>query len=252
MNDFLIEKLEELMKTDLFSKYGIHKWETKLKIFQEELSILLEGLPPFILEDKKEVEKQQFEKNNRTRKNRNMYLKKVFQYLREDLGQKICFIFDNTDQKPNDQQLEILMNAFKQANDYQAIIVTALRLENYFKSLDRPPFDAYQPIVFRIEPPRVKELLKKRLNASLRYQREDFIVDLSDDSKQGTKTFKIPVAKFVQVLENTLDYIPEKQIEEMLEYLSGGNMRRALLIFKKIYSIWKFCLISKLCTYKKD
>lgn len=245
VNNFLIEKLEELMKTDLFSKYGIHKWDTKLKIFQEEMDILLEGLPPYFQEDSKEVQKAQFEKIQELTQNKDFYLKKVFQYLREELGKKICFVFDNTDQKPNDQQLEILMNAFKQANNYQAIIVTALRLENYFKSLDKPPFDAYQPIVFRIEPPSVKELLKKRLNASLRYQREEFSMDL------GAKVFKIPVAKFVQVLENTLDYMPERQVEEMLENLSGGNMRRALLIFKKFIQAGNFVLYQNYSLIKR-
>lgn len=250
VDKFLTDTLEELFKTDLFKEYSISKWETKLKIYETEIDLLIDGLPPYILEDEKEVEKEKFSKIKELEQNRELHFKKVFEYLREKLGKKICFVFDNTDQKPNDQQLEILMNAFRRANDYQAIIVTALRLENYFNSLDKPPFDAYEPIIFRIEPPSVKELLKKRLSASLKYPREEFIIDL--DSKTGsTKTFKIPVAQFVKILENTLDYIPERQVEEMFEYLSGGNMRRVLLIFKKFIQSGNFVLYQNYDIIKK-
>jgi len=147
------------------------------------------------------------------------------------LHQKICFVFDNTDQKTDDQQIQILMYAFERARIYEAIIITALRLESYFHSKDKPPLDAYEPIIFRIEPPGVKELLKKRLKASQHYQKEEFIIDL--EQKNRTKAIRIPVAKFVRVLENTLDYIPDQQVAELFEYLSGGNMRRTLQIFQR-------------------
>ncbi|WP_313150790.1 P-loop NTPase fold protein [Lysinibacillus capsici] len=249
VNDFIANEISEYLKSEALSKFGVNKYEVKLKIYEKEIESYKEGLPDFITKNQSRLDDLIFEKLTEWESDDYIHLTKIFRYLREELNQKVCFVFDNTDQKVDDEQVEVLMSAFKWARDFQATIITSLRLENYFDIKDRPPFDAYQPITFRIEPPSVKELLSKRLHASKQYPKEHFIIDIN---RMGSpKAMKIPIAKFVAILENTLNKSSDYSIEEMLESLSGGNMRRILLIFKNFIQSGNFTLYQNYSLIKR-
>lgn len=233
IDDFIFKEISAFIKTENFEKYRVNKWETKLKIYEKDLEYFKEGLAPYILKDPLELEKAIYAKMKEFEANSYEHLVNIFRYLREELKQKICFIFDNTDQMVDEKQIQTLLSSFKWAKDFQATIVTSLRLENYFNIKDKPPFDAYQPNVFRIEPPSVKELLSKRLHVSKQHPQEHFVIDDIVIDNGSPKAIRIPIVKFVTILENTLNNSKDKSVEEMLESLSGGNMRRILDVFKK-------------------
>lgn len=250
INDYIQGKLLETIKSNSLKKFELGSWENKLEIYKEEVDSLLDGLPPIMAKNEEQREQLIYAKIAELEKDANTNMKMIYKYLREVKNQKICFVFDNTDQLNNKMQIEVLMNAFKWSKDLQATAITSLRLENYFEIKDRPPFDAYQSIVFRIEPPSVKELLSKRLAVSKEYPKEHFQIELPGRYSTN-RTLKIPIAKFVNVLENTLDSPSEYLTQEMLECLSGGNMRRILSIFKSLIQSGNFVLYENYSIIKK-
>ncbi|ONG61237.1 P-loop NTPase fold protein [Bacillus cereus] len=216
-----------LFKSGMYSDLKLEQYEVKKSIYEEEVEKLISGMPPFMQKNEEKVETEIYNLITEQEKNREEHLSSVFSYLRNKLGKKICFVFDNTDQKTYEEQKEIIFNSFKRANIYKSIVITAIRLEQYFTFMNKATFDAYQPNIFRIEPPRVKELLRKRLEASLKYPRENFYLEIKG------KSISVPISKFVKLLDNTLNNVPDVSSEELIVSLSGNDMRRSLLLFKK-------------------
>lgn len=170
LDQFITEEIRKELFEGNYKKLNLDVWEVKEEIYADDKERIIKGLPQRLREDPDFVEMKLYEHIEDMEKNKyEEHLRKVFKYIRIKLGKKICFVFDNTDQKPFEEQKEVLMNAFKRANSYGSIIITALRWENFFLIKDKPPFDAYQPITFRIEAPKVKDVLKKRLEASEKY-----------------------------------------------------------------------------------
>ncbi|EFV77948.1 hypothetical protein HMPREF1013_01819 [Bacillus sp. 2_A_57_CT2] len=229
VDEFITEEIIKVLKSDKYKNLELEKWETLEKMYSGEIEQLKQSLPPH-LRSKEDVvsEKAWAFIEEQKKEHYESYLEKQFAFIKETLNKKICFVFDNTDQKHFEEQNSVLMNAFKRAKRYGIIIITSLRLENYFLIKDRPPFDAYHFFTFRIEPPKLKELLYKRLQASKNYSTGMFNIDYNG------KVIKVPVEKFVNLLSNTFETSnSDNQVEELFESVSGGNMRRGLILFKK-------------------
>lgn len=227
IGEFVIESISEKLYHE-YKSLTLDEWNTLKEIYNLEAETIVKGLPPHLKQNSDRSDEELYKLINKTREGKKeLHLQKVLRYIKENLDRNICFIFDNTDQKTYEEQKEILMHAFQKASIFKSTIITALRLENYFSIKNKPPFDAYQPIEFRIEAPKVKELLKKRIEASKKYPKHHFNIDYKE------KTLKIPVQKFIKVLENTLDLKQDNSVEELFESLSEGNMRRALQLFKR-------------------
>ncbi|MEF2247760.1 hypothetical protein [Paenibacillus sp. IITD108] len=227
LNDFLTEKIFESLKTN-YKHFELEAWDTSKIMYQDIVDETTKGMPPFMRSDQNSIDSEIYRRITIEKQNKEDYLKRVFHYLKNNLNIRPCFVFDNVDQKPSAWQEEVLLLAFNRATIFNAVVISSLRLENYFSLKDKPAFDSIEPNVFRIEPPGVKELLKKRIAAFKQYPQGEFSVEIPPNIKMS-----VPLEKFISVLDNTLDSPSHgKQVEAMLENLSGGNMRRALNLFK--------------------
>lgn len=227
LDDFILQKIYEVLENEYNKIIDINEWDIRKKIYKEDLVRIRKGLPPHQRTEEK-ISEELFDKiSNDISGNLENFLEKVFTYIRGDLGKNICLVFDNTDQKQYEEQKEILMHSYQKAKKFISTVIIALRYENYFEMKNKPPLDAYQPIEFRIEAPSVKELLAKRIEISKRYPKEHFILGIKN------KTIKVPMVKFVNLLENTFNSPQGKSVQDLFENLSEKNMRRALALFQR-------------------
>lgn len=133
VDEFITEEIIKVLKSDKYKNLELEKWETLEKMYSGEIEQLKQSLPPH-LRSKEDVvsEKAWAFIEEQKKEHYESYLEKQFAFIKETLNKKICFVFDNTDQKHFEEQNSVLMNAFKRAKRYGIIIITSLRLENYF------------------------------------------------------------------------------------------------------------------------
>jgi ABC-type oligopeptide transport system ATPase subunit len=245
VNVFITHKIEEALKTN-YKHLSLDNWEILKEIYADLVEETLAGMPPFLKEREGFAEEELWKQISAEKSRKEVHLAKVLKYLRSTHNIRACLVFDNVDQKAAVWQESVLLISIDRAKQYGAVIITSLRLENYFVLKETPVFDAIEPNVFRIEPPGVKELLKKRIEALSKYPQENFKVEVPPNF-----TFSVPLEKFVRVLDNTLTAQDGRMVEVLLENLSSGNMRRALKLFRTFIQSGNTKLYELIRTFKK-
>lgn len=248
-----VEQLEQYIDNTIldtlrnnYKKYDLFSWEKTEQIYEDLIKEVESGMPPSLRNNQVTRDTKVYERIEQAKENQEEHLVRVFKFLKSK-GIRPCFVFDNVDQKPIDWQSKALLVATKKARSYKAIVITAIRVENFFQLKNSSVFDAIEPIVFRIEPPGVKELLEKRIMALAEYPQQAFFIEHKGIS------IKIPLDKFVLVLSNTLKSKKNgKNVEMLLENLSADNMRRALQLFKRFIQSGHTKLNELFTQYKKS
>ncbi|KRB10290.1 hypothetical protein ASD86_25165 [Lysobacter sp. Root690] len=140
-------------------------------------------------------------------------------------GQKrqIVVFLDNVDQRLPHFQEEVFLIAHSIASNWPITAFVALRPETFSLSRAKGTLAAYQPRVFTIEPPRVDQVILKRLQ---------FALHLLQDSGRlpGTSSgFSLQSERLELYLKMLIDaFTNRKEIIELIDNLCSGNVRRAL------------------------
>ncbi|UQZ34620.1 hypothetical protein C2I18_14455 [Paenibacillus sp. PK3_47] len=226
LNNFISEQILKRLDSTEYNYMKLDEWETIKRIYQKEFHTFKVGMPPSLQKDEDFIEQKIWELSVDYQRDLEFRLKKTIDYISTALNKSVCFVFDNIDQKTIDEQKEVLLIAHERATAYGSTVITAMRFQSFNLIKNKPPYDALQTITYRIQPPNAGKLLEKRLEALEDYPQEQYVYEY------GNKTVKIPISKFVKILKNTLDKSPEQQVEKLFEELSGGNMRRLLIMFK--------------------
>ncbi|WP_424769331.1 hypothetical protein [Paenibacillus sp. sgz302251] len=226
LNDWITEKVNELLfedKSKVYDDLHLNEYDTLNKIYENEISQHIKGFAPSLQANADFVDKEISELLKELRKNIEQRISKTIQYLKS-IDKHICFVFDNIDQKPFEEQKELLLISHNRALSYKSTVITAMRMESYYMIKNKPPFDAIVVNEYRIEAPSVKDLLSKRLDAFNNHPQNEVIY------QKDQKTIKIPLNKFVTVIKNTIE--KERNVQSFLSDMSGGNMRRLLAMFR--------------------
>jgi ABC-type dipeptide/oligopeptide/nickel transport system ATPase component len=231
LNAFIDKEIDKVLQSTRYKHLMLEEWDIIKNIYEREERTFISGMPPFMRAKSDIVEEKLWDHLNDIKRNTDLRLLRTFEYIRDKLGMSVCFAFDNIDQKDFDEQKEVLLIAHQRSANYSSTVITAMRHQSYNQIKNKPPFDALVVYTYRIQPPRVKELFIKRLEALNSYPSHYFIYELAATSEMASKTVKIPLAKFVKILSNTLDKDRESVVERFFENLSGGNMRRILEFF---------------------
>ncbi|MFM9329051.1 hypothetical protein [Paenibacillus mesotrionivorans] len=229
--DFGLEKLNSFITSEIYkildseySHLSLTKWEIREAIYEKEVSEFSESLPEPLRQEKSFYIKELYTYIMSLVNSKEEHLEKIFSYIKYKLNKNVCFVFDNIDQRPADQQREVLMIAYNRSKIYKGTVITAMRHQYYYMIKGKPPFDAISVHDYRIQAPKIRDLLEKRLEAFNKFPSKDVIYDLRG------KTIKIPIEKFVRILRNTIQN--QDEVNLFFENISGGNMRRLLEMFK--------------------
>lgn len=140
-------------------------------------------------------------------------------------GQKrqIVVFLDNVDQRLPSFQEEVFLIAHSIASNWPVTAFVALRPETFSLSRAKGTLAAYQPRVFTIEPPRVDQVILKRLQFALRL--------LQDSGRlPGMPAgFSLQSERLELYLKMLIDaFTNRKEIIEFVDNMCSGNVRRAL------------------------
>jgi len=149
---------------------------------------------------------------------------------------KLVLVFDNSDKRDRDQQLRIFQSVQWMRNYFNCFTILALRDETYDCFKDNPPLDAYfKPFIFRIQPPRFINVVKKRLELAIEEISRNATDKLSFTLPNGA-TVEYPKTKLGDYLIAVYKalFASPKHISLVLEAISGKNVRKALQMFTEI------------------
>lgn len=226
LDDFISDEIIERIESVEYEDLKLNEWETIEKIYDKEILKFKAGIPPRLKDNAEFIEMEVYKHVQEYHQQKEYRLKKTLEYIKNEKSLNVCFVFDNIDQKPFDEQKEVLLMAHQRADSYGSTVITAMRFQSYNMIKNKAPYDALQTYEYRIQPPSVKNILDKRFEALQKYPQTHYIYE------HGNKTVKIPVTKFVKILRNTFDKDPEEKVERLFESLSNGNIRRLLKLFR--------------------
>lgn len=226
LDDFISDEIIDRIESTEYGYLALNEWETLEKIYEKEVLKFKAGIPPSLRNNLEFTEMQIYTHIQQYHQQKEFRLKKTLEYIKSVKALNVCFVFDNIDQKPFDEQKEVLLMAHQRADSYGSTVITAMRYQSYNMIKNKAPFDALQTYEYRIQPPSVKNILDKRFEALQKYPQTHYIYE------HGTKTVKIPIVKFVKILKNTFEKDPDAKVERLFESLSNGNIRKLLKLFR--------------------
>jgi hypothetical protein len=158
--------------------------------------------------------------------NKDEHLRSCAQHIAKGRKKQFVVMIDNADQRSSEIQQQAFLIAQNLAQQWNALVFIALRPQTFHQSKRAGVLSAYSERVFSVPPPRIDEVLEKRLDFAL-----------------AMATGKIPVPKlrgrisleglslFLAALLHSLR--ENRELIELLENITGGNVRRAIDLIKQ-------------------
>jgi hypothetical protein len=178
--------------------------------------------------------------------NRSDYLKRSLEHVEKSRHKQIVIFLDNADQRDESTQEAVFLIAQEIAQQWPALVFVSLRPETFNRSQRVGALTGYHAKAFTISPPRIDHAITKRLNFAL-------------SVTQG----KIPVARLrsvglnlttltsiVTILLRSLE--KDNKLFEVLDNLSGGNIRLALILLTTFIGSGNINTKKMLDAYDKD
>jgi len=159
------------------------------------------------------------------------HLFKFSEYLIRERRIRLTIVIDNADQKNQTFQREAYKFAAGLNRQAKCAVMISLREGYYYRWRKKPPFDAFEPIVYHITAPPYSEVLKSRIDYAL--NRIDFKTTTSGRvlDKNVTVTPET-IEKFFRNLDKTLFAKDNSEMLRYLEQTSYPNIREGLESFR--------------------
>lgn len=152
------------------------------------------------------------------------HLRRCLDHIRATSRRSSVIILDNIDQRQPDFQDRVFLIAQTVADVWPATVFVALRPTTFYSSRSSGSLAAYQPRVFTVTPTRCDEVISRRLAfASSQLAAAEagsaFPSNLSLNSDDMRVYLEVLLRAFNQ----------NQQLKSLLENLSGGNLRLAMM-----------------------
>ncbi|NTW88298.1 MAG: hypothetical protein HGB26_04060 [Desulfobulbaceae bacterium] len=157
---------------------------------------------------------------------REHYLQKVLLHLSRGRSKQVVIFIDNCDQRDDETQQLAFLVAQEIATVGLATVFVSLRPETFHRSVREGALSGYHAKVFTISPPRISEVIQKRLKFAQKITRGEIPV-----SKLGEATVKLKKLDIlIEVLMNSFDRNVE--LLKFVDNISNGNIRQAINLVK--------------------
>ncbi|TGE27313.1 hypothetical protein [Hymenobacter metallicola] len=157
------------------------------------------------------------------------------QHVRKSLEQatkikkKQAIIFlDNCDQRGDDAQQQAFLISQELAEHWPVTVFVTLRPETFHRSVKVGALSGYHPKAFSIAPPRLDEVINRRLNFAQLITRGE--IPLSS-LKINTTFSKLDT--LIQILKDSFARNP--RLFEFIDNISAGNIRQAIDVVKSFF-----------------
>lgn len=161
---------------------------------------------------------------------REEHLRRSLEHIVRGRRKQLVIFLDNADQRSEDIQQEVFLVAQELAERWPAAVFVALRPETFYRSMRSGTLSGYHPKAFTISPPRIDEVLRKRLGFGLRLTAGEIPIR---GLAAGTMVHLESLDAVIRVFLLTMDW--SGQIVELIDNVSGGNVRLALDLVKGFF-----------------
>jgi GTPase SAR1 family protein len=223
--DNIIKQLEDDYPVLNLSKFNILK-----TIYESEIDKKKQGTWSYFVNNKERLNEAIGNLIEEKQKDPINHLIAITNYLLYKCNKRICVLFDNADQLNEGDQKEVFLLGNGINRNLKSIAIISLREGYFYKWKNKPPFNAYQSIVYHITAPPYRKVLEKRINYVM--NRFDFqAIDLTAENKQ-VKFQRGSLEHLFKNLYDTLFNSKNSDVMEFLEETSYPNTRQGLENFK--------------------
>ena len=221
----IVEQLENSYPELNLSKLNILKTIYKSEIDKKKL-----GVWAHIIEDSNRLNEEVSKFIDLKQSDSLVHLEAISKYLLHRCNKRVCVLFDNADQLNEMDQKEVFLLGNGLNRNLKCISIISLREGYFYKWKDKPPFNAYQSIVYHITAPPYREVLKRRINYVM--TKFDFQELHINAANKSVKFQKGSLEHLFKNLYNTLFSQENSEVMEFLEETSYPNTRQGLENFK--------------------
>jgi hypothetical protein len=160
----------------------------------------------------------------------------VSRYLQGDRGHVLIVVFDNVDRRDVTSQLLAFETALAFMNRFKCLVLLQMRDSTFEAHKNHPPLDTYKTgMIFHISPPRFIDVVKRRLELSLKELDKEAPEKIEYKTPNGL-SISYPKARagaFLNMIYLEL-FQRTNNTSRILEALAGRNVRKALDMFMAV------------------
>lgn len=157
------------------------------------------------------------------------HLRLSIEHLATSTKRQVIIIIDNADQRSLQVQQEAFLIAQELATHWKSIVFLALRPQTFHASKRSGAISAYPPKVFVIPPPKLEDVIEKRLNFAFKIAKGTLPVQ----SIAGLTLHVDSLAILITVLRKAL--LENRELLEFVVNVSAGNVRVAIELVSKFF-----------------
>jgi hypothetical protein len=174
--------------------------------------------------DPQEFERREIDLLERKVAARDRHLEQSMRYSSQTMKRQIIVFLDNIDQRDADIQEQVFLIGQSLAETWPATVFLSLRPDTFYRSRNVGSLTAYQPRVFTIAPPSIKQVIDKRLR---------FCAELVNNPAIRHELMPTALDQQAETLGTYLDIVARSfhqrpELVEFVDNLAGGNVREAL------------------------
>jgi hypothetical protein len=225
VTDEIIRQLRDEYEIDIEEHNFVHGvYHGELERFRRGIHrSLLETNPSHFRE--KEIEFLEGKINNKEQ-----HLKASLEHITKARRKQVVAFLDNADQRNDDIQQQAFLVAQELAERWPGTVFVALRPETFHRSQRSGTLSGYHPKAFTISPPRVDNVLKKRLWFALELARGRMPFNsLSSNTRVHLSKLETILQIFLSSLESN------EALVECIDNISGGNLRLAIDLVRNFF-----------------
>ena len=157
------------------------------------------------------------------------HLKKSLEYICKNQKKQIIVFIDNCDQRNDLDQETAFLIAQELASDWSTIVFVCLRPETFHRTKKKEgALSGYHSKAFTIAPPRIDEVIIKRLLFAQKITRGEIALSKLNNTTSFSK-LDILIQCFIDSLETN------RFLFTFFENVSNGNIRKAIELIKKFF-----------------
>ena len=221
LNGFVLNEIE----TQLYGAYevDIHDNAFVRGVYDLEISRFRRGIYGNLENQDQQAYRQKLmEFLEEKVKHRDRHVKQSIAHIAKGRKKQVIIILDNADQRDYETQQDTFIIAQNFAKDWQAAVFIAVRPQTFYTSKQAGSLTAYPHRVFTIAPPRVDQVIIKRVEFALNMAEGRIRIDRIQD----IRLHLVNIAAFLKALLHSL--AKSNELIEFLSNITAGNIRTVI------------------------
>jgi GTPase SAR1 family protein len=169
-----------------------------------------------------EYQEKELDELGRLIANKSEHLKRSLEHIVKARRQQVVIFLDNADQRDEPTQESAFLMAQEIAQQWPALVFVSLRPETFNRSQRMGALSGYHAKAFTISPPRIDQVILKRLHFALKITEGK--IPVTRLQHIGVKLERL--TSIINILLRSLER--DARLFECVDNISGGNVRVAL------------------------